>query len=83
VELPALVSRAREAFKRFRIKEERMLDGYKMVFGNGSWVMFRPSGTEPKTRIYCESRDVGEVELLIQEGVRCIESVVYNQHGSS
>jgi len=83
VELPALVSRAREAFKRFRIKEERMLDGYKMVFGNGSWVMFRPSGTEPKTRIYCESRDIGEVEHLIQEGVRCIESVVYNQHGSS
>ena len=83
VELPALVSRAREAFKRFRIKEERMLDGYKMVFGDGSWVMFRPSGTEPKTRIYCESRDIGEVGLLIQEGVRCIESVVYNQHGSS
>ena len=83
VELPALVSRAREAFKRFRIKEERMLDGYKMVFGNGSWVMFRLSGTEPKTRVYSESRDVGELALLIQEGVRCIESVVYNQHGSS
>src|SRR5438128_6822409 len=83
VELPALVSRAREAFKRFRIKEERMLDGYKMVFGNGSWVMFRPSGTESKTRIYSESRDVGESELLIQEGVKCIESVVYNQRGSS
>ena len=83
VELPALVSRAREAFKRFRIKEERMLDGYKMVFANGSWVMFRPSGTESKTRIYSESRDVGESELLIQEGVKCIESVVYNQRGSS
>ena len=83
VELPALVSRAREAFKRFRIKEERMLDGYKMVFGNGSWVMFRLSGTEPKTRVYSESRDVGELALLIQEGVKCIESVVYNQHGSS
>ena len=60
-----------------------MLDGYKMVFGNGSWVMFRPSGTESKTRIYSESRDVGESELLIQEGVKCIESVVYNQRGSS
>ena len=76
VELPALVGRAREAFKRFRIKEERMFDGYKMVFGNGSWVMFRPSGTESKMRVYSESRDVGEVELLIQEGVRCVESLV-------
>ncbi|TLX98647.1 MAG: hypothetical protein E6K96_00070 [Thaumarchaeota archaeon] len=83
VELPGLVRRAREAFKRFRIKEERMLDGYKMVFGSGSWVMFRPSGTEPKTRVYCESRDVGEAELLIQEGVKCVESLVYNQHRPS
>ena len=82
VELSALVGRAREAFKRFRIKEERTLDGYKMVFGNGSWVMFRPSGTEPKTRVYCESRDVAEAELLIQEGVRCVESLVGSDNSS-
>ncbi len=79
VELSTLVSRVKETFKRFKIKEERMLDGYKIVFVNGSWIMFRPSGTEPKTRVYCESRDMDELELLAQEGVKCVESLVYNQ----
>ncbi len=78
VELYALMNRAKEAFKRFRIREERTLDGYKVFLGNGSWVMFRPSGTEPKTRIYCESKDAEEVELLLEEGVKCVEDL-YNQ----
>ena len=77
VELHALISSAKEAFRRFKIREERRLDGYKLILGNGSWVMFRPSGTEPKTRIYCESRDTGEVELLLEEGVKCVQSL-YN-----
>jgi len=79
VDLPALVNRVREVFKRFKIKEERMLDGYKVVFVDGSWIMFRPSGTEPKTRVYSESKRLEELEVLVQEGVKCVESLVYNQ----
>ncbi len=79
VELSVLIKRAKEVFKRFKIREERTLDGYKIILGNGSWVMFRPSGTEPKTRIYCESKDAQEVELLLEEGVKCVEGLFYNQ----
>ena len=31
-------------------------DGTKLVFDDGSWLMIRPSGTEPKVRFYIESR---------------------------
>ena len=72
--LPLLVKNARERFKRFKVAEERTLDGYKLVFEDGSWVMFRPSGTEPKTRLYCESIDPQLLEALVDEGTRCVES---------
>lgn len=39
-----------------RIKEVISIDGYKMIFEDGSWLMIRPSGTEPKVRFYVESR---------------------------
>jgi phosphomannomutase len=32
------------------------VDGTKLVFDDGSWLMVRPSGTEPKVRFYIESR---------------------------
>jgi phosphomannomutase len=31
------------------------LDGHKFYFDDSSWVMIRPSGTEPLLRIYAES----------------------------
>jgi phosphomannomutase len=74
VKMPVLEKKARETFRKLRITEERSLDGYKLVFHDGSWVMFRPSGTEPKTRLYCESRDPSLLELLVQQGTQCIES---------
>jgi phosphomannomutase len=74
VKMPMLVEKAKETFKKFRISEERTLDGYKLVFHDGSWVMFRPSGTEPKTRVYCESEDPQVLEVLAQQGTQCVES---------
>ena len=73
-EMDALVARARETFRRYRIAEERTLDGLKLVLSDGSWVMFRPSGTEPITRIYCESKDAQELDMLTQLGVQCVEA---------
>ena len=32
------------------------VDGIKIVFDDGSWLMIRPSGTEPKVRFYIEAR---------------------------
>ena len=41
------------------------IDGRKMIFEDGSWLMIRPSGTEPKVRFYVESRSpAGAVNLV-------------------
>ena len=32
------------------------IDGTKLIFDDGSWLMIRPSGTEPKVRFYIEAR---------------------------
>ncbi len=74
VRMDTLVPRARDAFRKFRISEERTLDGLKLVLGDGSWVMFRPSGTEPITRVYCESKDPQQLEVLVQLGIQCVEA---------
>jgi len=74
VRMDALTARARESFKKLKIAEERTLDGLKLVFTDGSWVMFRPSGTEPITRVYCESRDAQQLEALTQMGIQCVEA---------
>lgn len=48
-----------------RIREVITSDGRKMVFEDGSWLMIRPSGTEPKVRFYVESRDLAGTKDLV------------------
>jgi phosphomannomutase len=36
------------------------IDGVKIIFDDDSWILVRPSGTEPKVRIYAECRDSQE-----------------------
>ena len=74
VKMDVLAVRAREAFRKFKIVEERTLDGLKLVLNDGSWVMFRPSGTEPITRIYCESKDPQQLDAMVQLGTQCVEA---------
>ena len=47
------------------IKEVITVDGHKMIFDDDSWLMIRPSGTEPKVRFYVEARsEEGKEQLL-------------------
>ncbi len=39
-----------------KVRDVITVDGTKLVFDDGSWLMIRPSGTEPKVRFYIESR---------------------------
>jgi phosphomannomutase len=47
----------------FASREET--DGVKMNFADGSWILFRKSGTEPIIRIYCESPDAEQVQTML------------------
>ncbi|HZM70681.1 MAG TPA: hypothetical protein VFB95_09975, partial [Candidatus Cryosericum sp.] len=41
------------------------MDGSRMSFGDGSWILFRPSGTEPVIRCYMESRSTRDLDSLM------------------
>ena len=44
------------------VRELLTIDGVKIIFNDDSWMLIRPSGTEPKVRIYAECRDSEEKE---------------------
>ena len=44
-------------FGTYTITRTEKLDGFKYYLSNGTWVMIRPSGTEPVLRVYCEAPD--------------------------
>ncbi|MDW7773790.1 MAG: phosphoglucomutase [Desulfobulbaceae bacterium] len=48
------------------IAEVITIDGRKMIFDDKSWIMIRPSGTEPKVRFYVEARNPEETVLLVE-----------------
>lgn len=54
-----------------KVMVELDIDGKKFVMEDGSWVLIRPSGTEPLFRIYAESAN-GEMIRKIQESIRSI-----------
>jgi alpha-D-glucose phosphate-specific phosphoglucomutase len=43
-------------------------DGRKMIFTDGSWILFRPSGTEPLVRCYAEARSPKTLGSLLTAG---------------
>lgn len=51
-----------------------MLDGVKHLFEDGSWLLVRPSGTEPVLRIYSESRSEKEAVALVESAVAKVNS---------
>ena len=48
-----------------KIAEVRTEDGIKIVLSDGSWVLMRPSGTEPLLRTYAESDQWTRTDKLL------------------
>jgi phosphomannomutase len=44
------------------------LDGVKCIAADDSWLMLRASGTEPITRIYCETTSATKMRRLLEWG---------------
>src|SRR5947207_904004 len=51
-----------------RVAEQNRVDGLKLLFGDGSWVLMRPSGTEPVVRYYAESTSQADLDKLLEYG---------------
>lgn len=52
------------------------LDGTKLVFDDGSWLMIRPSGTEPKVRFYIEARTEAGKKAICKTAERMTREVL-------
>jgi phosphomannomutase len=73
VDVRRIGEQVEEYFGKYRIVEKRSVDGLRVVFKDRSWVMFRSSGTEPKTRIYCEARDELRLSELVELSTNLVE----------
>lgn len=51
-------------------------DGFKLLLADGSWLLVRPSGTEPKLRVYAEAGDRDRVEELLAAGRDIVEPLI-------
>jgi phosphomannomutase len=50
------------------VARENFRDGFKYIFADGSWLLIRPSGTEPVLRLYSEAGTPDVVEELLRAG---------------
>jgi phosphomannomutase len=49
-----------------KVKDINKMDGVKLILTDGSWVLARPSGTEPLVRLYMESDKKEKVAVLTE-----------------
>jgi phosphoglucomutase len=61
-----------EGFAGRRVSSVNRIDGAKFILEDGSWLLMRPSGTEPLVRIYGESSNEQDLEVLLESGRKYI-----------
>jgi alpha-D-glucose phosphate-specific phosphoglucomutase len=63
-----LVERAPQRLAGVPLATINSRDGVKYVMADDSWLLIRPSGTEPVLRVYAEAHSPESVEALLTEG---------------
>ncbi|MBS3760854.1 MAG: phosphoglucomutase/phosphomannomutase family protein, partial [Halodesulfurarchaeum sp.] len=58
------------------VEEVNPADGIKALLEDGSWLVVRPSGTEPKMRVYAEAGSETRVEALLEAGRNIVKPLV-------
>ena len=71
-----LVKSAPKSLAGQKITEVSDRDGVKFILADDSWLLIRPSGTEPVLRIYAESRSDEQVQALLSTGAELAESQI-------
>jgi len=57
-----------------RVSSINRMDGLKVMLNDGSWLLFRRSGTENVVRVYAESSKRGDTDALLEFGRRIVLS---------
>ena len=66
--LDALADAIPDSLAGEEIEDVNTADGFKLLLESGSWLLVRPSGTEPKLRIYAEAEGKNRVAELLDAG---------------
>lgn len=59
-----------------KVDEVNTRDGIKYILSDDSWLLIRPSGTEPVLRVYAEGRSKEIVKKMLEYGEKIAEIVV-------
>jgi len=62
-----------ETVSKLKIISTTNIDGFKFVLEDNSWLLIRPSGTEPLLRLYGEANSEGELNAILDEGKQLLE----------
>jgi len=71
-----LVDKAPKDIGGAAIAQVSTMDGVKYITADDSWLLVRPSGTEPVLRVYAEGRSVTMVRALLAYGEEIAASIV-------
>lgn len=52
-----------------------LIDGYHFALEDSSWLLIRPSGTEPLLRTYAEAPTLTQVEKLLTEAKKLVDTI--------
>ena len=66
----------KELVKKVNAPEINTMDGVKLIYEDGSWILFRPSGTEPIFRLYAESDSAERVAEMMDYHKKLVKEVV-------
>ncbi|TYT63677.1 phosphoglucomutase/phosphomannomutase family protein [Natrialba swarupiae] len=72
----ALEERIPDAVAGTAVEDVNTADGFKLQLADGSWLLVRPSGTEPVLRVYAEATDGDRVDELLGAGEELLEALV-------
>jgi len=67
-----LMQSVKESFGSYGIIRISQLDGLKAYFEDGSWILFRRSGTESVMRVYCESGSPDTLRALVKRAMEVL-----------
>jgi phosphoglucomutase len=72
--LPAHFAKPPRELSGKTVSHTNRTDGLKLNFADGSWVLMRPSGTEPLVRIYAEAESAAASKRLAEDAQKWISS---------
>ncbi|MBU7015171.1 MAG: phosphoglucosamine mutase [Theionarchaea archaeon] len=70
-----LMSEVQSSLSQLSPENVSLLDGIRLEFTD-SWLLIRPSGTEPVIRVLCESESLSAMETFLNEGNQIVEKAL-------